>query len=169
MIDDGEIYQALRESLALRPPPSELIGLFIRRNMASANDSRARSAADPTAFLRQAAQRFTDPSDRATDPNHPVGAMAAAIRSAFPDFEDWPLDVGEAAARFFTDDRGRLHVVLPPGFAEGVQELPACDARRAAPEREGPVQSIYQLLQDSPDEQTFRAARTTCGSATCSI
>jgi len=81
LIDDGEIYQALRESLALRPPPKELIGLFIRRNMASANDSQdVAGGKDPREFLREAAQRFTSPSDRATDPNHPVGAIAAAIR-----------------------------------------------------------------------------------------
>ena len=97
------IYQALRESLALRPPPRELIGLFIRRQMASANDSQdVAGGENPREFLREAAQRFTGPSDRATDPNHPVGAITAAIRQALPDFQDWPLDAGEAAARFFT-------------------------------------------------------------------
>ena len=81
LIDEGEIYQALRESLALRPPPSELIGLFIRRQMASANGSQAVAGGkDARESLREMAQRFTRPSDRASDPNHPVGAVAAAIR-----------------------------------------------------------------------------------------
>lgn len=62
-MDDGEIYQALRESLALRPPPSELIGLFVRRHMASANDSQdVVGGKDPREFLREAAQRiFLEP------------------------------------------------------------------------------------------------------------
>lgn len=164
LIDDGGIYQALRESLALRPPPSELIGLFVRRHMASANDSQdVVGGKDPREFLREAAQRFTGPSDRATDPNHPVGAIAAAIRKALPDFQDWPLDVGEAAVRFFTgtgEYRDRLQAVLPPGFAEGHPGAFLRATRGFLRRSEnGPVQSIYQLLQDSPDEQTFRAAK----------
>jgi len=159
LIDGGEIYQALRESLALRPPPSELIARFVRRHMASANDSQHEATRE---FLREAAQRFTGPSDRATDPSHPVGAIAAAIRNALPDFHDWPLDVGEAATRFFTgtgEYRDRLHAVLPPGFAEG---RPGAYLRVTRGllrlSDHGSVQSIYQLLQDSPDERAFRGA-----------
>jgi RNA polymerase sigma factor (sigma-70 family) len=164
LIDDGEIYQALRESLALRPPPSELIDLFSRRHMAPANESHdVVGGKDPRKFLNQATQRFTGPSDRATDPNHPVGAMAAAIRKALPDFQDWRLDVGEAAARFFTgtgEYRDRLQAVLPPGFAEGRPGAFLRATRGLLRLRDnGPLQSIYQLLRESPDEQTFRDAR----------
>jgi len=97
----------MTEHADLRPPPRELIGVHRE-------------------FLREAAQRFTGPSDRATDPNHPVGAIAAAIRQALPDFQDWPLDVGEAAAGFFTgtgEYRDRLQAVLPPGLCPS--RLPA--------------------------------------------
>jgi hypothetical protein len=70
---------------------------------------------------------------------------------------------GETAARFFTftgEHRDRLQAVLPPGFAEG-RPGAFLRATRAILHLSGnaPVQSIYQLLQDSPDEQTFRAAR----------
>jgi RNA polymerase sigma factor (sigma-70 family) len=164
LIDDGAIYRALRESLALRPPPSELIDRFVRRHMASANDSQeVVGGKDHREWLRPAVQRFTGPSDRATDSNHPVGAMAAAIRKALPDFQDWPLDVGEAAARFFTgtgEYRDRLRAVLPPGFAEGRPGafLRATRGLLRVTEN-GPVQSIYELLQTSPDEATFRTAK----------
>lgn len=101
--------------------------------------------------------------ERATDPNHPVGAIAAAIRQALPDFQDWPLDVGEAAARFFTGTGGyrdRLQAVLPPGFAEG---RPGAFLRATRGilrlSENGHEQSIYQLLRDSPDEETFRDAK----------
>lgn len=164
LIDDGETYQALRASLALRPPPSELIGLFIQRHVASTNDSQdVAGSEDPRESVRQAASRFTGPSNRATDPNHPVGAMAAAMRRALPDFQEWPLDAGEAAARLFTGSVAypdRLQAVLPPGFADG---RPGAFLRVTRGllrlKEDGAVQSIYQLLRDSPDEGNFRDAR----------
>jgi hypothetical protein len=80
-----------------------------------------------------------------------------------PGFQDWPLDAGEAAVHFmaFTGEhRGRLRAVLPPGFAEG-RPGAFLRATRAIVRLAGSgrVQSIYEHLQDSPDEQTFRAAR----------
>jgi hypothetical protein len=164
MIDNGEIYQALRESLALRPPPKELIGLFVRRQMASANDSQAAdSGKERRESLRKTAQRFLCPSDRASDPKHPVGSIAASIRKALPDFQDWPLDAGEAAVRFLTftgEHRDRLQAVLPPGFAEGRPGAFLRASRAILHQSEnGATESIYQLLQDSPDERDFRATR----------
>jgi RNA polymerase sigma factor (sigma-70 family) len=164
LIDEGEIYQALRESLAVRPPPSELVGHFIRHQMAPATGSEAVAGGNGARqSVREIAQRFTRPSARASDTNHPVGSVAAAIRKVLPDFQDWPLDVGEAAAHFLTftgEHRDRLQAVLPPGFAEG---HPGAFVRATRAllhlSESGPVRSVYQLLQDSPDEQTFRAAR----------
>ena len=164
LINSGEIYTALRESLALRPPPNELIGLFIRRQMAPANDSQAAEGGkDRREFVRETVQRLSRPSDRASDPRHPVGSIAIAMRKALPDFQDWPLNAGEAAARFLTftgEHRDRLQSVLPPGFAEG-RPGAFLHATRAILRlnENGSVQSMYQLLQDSPNEQAFRAAR----------
>ena len=160
--DTEPFYQALRSSLALRPVPHELIGPFIRRQMESPGGSEA--AAGGKAFkelVRESAQRFAGLSDRASDPNHPVGAVAAGIRRALPDFQDWTLDVGEAAAQFLTftgEHRDRLRAILPPGFAEGRPGafLRATRALLLRSEN-GPVRTTYQLVQDSPDQQTFRA------------
>jgi hypothetical protein len=129
-----------------------------------ANDSQAADGGkERREFLRETAQRLSRPSGRASDPKHPVGSIAAAIRRALPDFQDWPLDAGKAAVRFMTftgEHRDRLQAVMPPGFAEGHPGafLRATRAILHLSEN-GPVQSIYQLVQDSPDEQTFRAAK----------
>jgi hypothetical protein len=79
-----------------------------------------------------------------------------------PEFQNWRLDMSEAAARFvaFTREHGgQDQPVLPPGFAEG---RPGAFLRATrALVRAGDdcdVQSMYELLQDSPDEQAFRAA-----------
>lgn len=150
MIDNGEIYQGLRESLALRPPPKDLADLILRKGT------------PPTDGIREMAYRILCPSKRASDPNHPVGAVAAAIRKVLPEFEEWPMDAGEAAVRFLTfsgEHRDRLKIVLPPGFAEGRPGAWLRPTRALIRLSGGLAQSMYQLLQDSPDEQTFRAAR----------
>ena len=155
--DTDAFYKALREAMALRPPPKELIGSFIRRQ----TDSAPGANEDFIERVRETARQFTGPSARALDPSHPVGSIALAIRQALPDFQDWPLDVGAAAAHFFTfigDDRERMKALLPPGFPEG---RPGAFLRATRgflrPTDNGGAQTTYQLVQESPDTQTFRA------------
>jgi len=109
------------------------------------------------------AERFLQPSDRASDPSHPVGSIAAAIRKALPDFQDWKFNAGEAAVRFVTvtgDHRDRLPTVLPPGFAEGRPGAFLRATRAIVPlSGSGRAQTIYELLRNSPGEQTFREAK----------
>jgi RNA polymerase sigma factor (sigma-70 family) len=162
MFDDGEVYQAFRESLALRPPPSELIDLFLRRQMTPATGSQAtRGGKAPRERVREMAERFLRASDRASDPNHPVGSIAAAIWRALPGFQEWQLNAGEAALRFLTftaEHHDRLRAVFPPGFAEGHPGA-FLRATRAIVRLAGSgrVRTICEHLRDSPDEQAFRA------------
>jgi hypothetical protein len=150
MMDRGEIYQALRGSLGLRPTPSELINKFFG----------PQGALPDSGFLRETAKRLLQPSGRASDPAQPTGAIAAAIRKALPQFQDWNLDAAEAAVRLATctgDRADRLRSALPPGFAEG-RPGAFLRASRAIVRGtgSGSIQSIYERLQESQDEQTFR-------------
>jgi RNA polymerase sigma-70 factor (ECF subfamily) len=159
--DTEPLYQALRGALALRPAAHELIGPFIRRLTESASRPElAPGGKEFTELVRETARRFTGPSDRASDPSHPVGLVAAEIRRALPDFQDWPLDVGEAAARFLTstgEHRLRLQSLLPPGFAEGRPGAFVRATRGLLRLKEnGSAQSSYQVLQDSGDQRAFR-------------
>jgi RNA polymerase sigma factor (sigma-70 family) len=160
--DTEPFYQALRASLALRPAPSELIDRLVRTQMKNASGSDAvAGGTEITARVQESARRFAGPSDRAADPNHPVGSVAARIRRALPHFQDWTFDVGEAAAQFFTftgEHRDRRHAVLPPGFADG-RPGAFVRATRALllPSEDGRVRTTYQLVQESQDQQTFRA------------
>ena len=94
LLDDDKVYEALRESLALRPPPRELIDRFMRRQTAHAG------------FFREKAHQLVRPSDRAGDPGHPVGSIAIAIQRARFSSYDEPryraalqLHLDEVAAR----------------------------------------------------------------------
>ncbi|MCC6858850.1 MAG: sigma-70 family RNA polymerase sigma factor [Bryobacterales bacterium] len=134
MIDSGEIYGALRESLALRPVPEELIDRIRKLERVSV----------PAAL----AERFLAPSERVADAGDPVGAIAAAIRKTLPEFQEWTFDARKAAKS------------MPPGFAEG---RPGAFARvtRALVRvsASGETQTMYELLEDSPDEQAFRGVK----------
>ena len=161
--EDDALYQALRTSLTLRPVPKDLIDEFMRRRLEYVRQSDERDDMAPR--LRETARQFTGLSDRASDPGHPVGAVAARIRQALPPFEEWTLDVAAAAANFLSfpgDDRDRLRAILPPGFPEGRPGafLRASRGLLLAGE-EGSVRTSYQLLQDSSDAAAFRAGLAT--------
>jgi RNA polymerase sigma-70 factor (ECF subfamily) len=163
LIDDDKTYEALRESLALRPPPSELIDMFVRRRMVSTSDTQdLADSVERSSAVRETAQRLLRPSARISDASHPVGAIAMAIRNALPSFQNWTLDLGEAVAGFWASPgeyRDRLRAMLPPGFAEG---HPGAFLRATGavvvPHEEDGVRSVYELLRDSPDKPAFRAA-----------
>jgi RNA polymerase sigma factor (sigma-70 family) len=160
--DTEPLYQAVRASLAMRPLPNELIDAFLRRHPPSAGGGAADATdAKGRPAIPESAQRLIGPSDRASDPHHPVGSVAAAIRRALPDFEEWTLDagglvdlLGSTSAR---DYRDRLQRVLPPGFAEGrAGSFIRATRGLVYPRGDAPVRTTYQLLQDSADQQAFR-------------
>jgi len=150
MMDRGEIYQALRGSLALRPVPSELIDKFFG----------PQGALSDVGFLSEMAKRLLHPSGRASDPAQPTGAIAAAIRKALPHFQDWNMDAAEAAVRLVTFQGGRadrLRSVLPPGFAAGHPGAFLRASRALVRLTEsGSIESIYERLHESQDERDFR-------------
>lgn len=163
LVEEGATYRAIREILAIRPPPGELVDLLMRRHSFSVNATEhAARAADGGETLPTRMRSITTPSARASDPRDPVGATAAAIRATLPEFHEWRFDTGDAAARFlsFAGERlKRLEVMLPPGFAEGRPGAFLRSSRGLVRVRaDGAVESVYELLQESPDARTFEMA-----------
>jgi RNA polymerase sigma factor (sigma-70 family) len=113
MIESGEIYQALRGMLALRPVPSELFDLFLRQ----------KGPASDLPGHQEMIQRLLQPSERALDPSHPVGSIVVAIQKALPDFQNWSLNTGSAIARLFSargEYRDRLQELLLRILPKGI-------------------------------------------------
>ncbi len=164
LVDDGEVYRAIREGLALRPPPAKLIDLLARRHAVGSSSAGGTDDLERTAeFFRTTAARLLQPSGRTLDPRHPVGSVAKAIRDALPDFEQWHLDAADAAVRFVTQTgeyRDRLRIVLPPGFAEG---HPGAFVRATRAwvvmVDDGALRTVYEQMEASPDAAAFRAAQ----------
>lgn len=159
--DDESFYQVVRESLALRPAPNELIDLF--HSKPQLEEVSQESIAARTEFgdqVRKLAQRFTGPSARASDPGHPVGRVVVLVRQVLPDFRTWAPDVGKALAGVTAKAGGLEHftTLRPPGFAEGrpstfLRVTQAFVTWSAG----GAERTTYQLLKDSADSHTFRA------------
>jgi len=147
LMDDNELYRALKEALALRPLPTEMFDLLARRH----------GGTNAGAFIRTTAERLLRPSEQALDPTHHVGSAAIAIRNALPDFREWHLDPGESAARFLTSSGA--HRVLPPGFAEGRPGAFVRATRAWLILTGDGVRSIYEHIDQSPDAEVFRASQ----------
>jgi RNA polymerase sigma factor (sigma-70 family) len=116
LIERGAIYQAMRESMALRPPERRLV-------------ERISGGGAPPELARELAARLLRPSERASDPNHPVGSAAAAIRRALLEFPE-----------------------LAPGSGASLR------ATRAVLRVGGRTGTMYETVRESPDEASFRAA-----------
>ena len=87
-------YQAMREALRLRPFPDEVLREAMRKHWAP---KIKKAALDPerTREMRKILSLANSASERARDPNHPVGEVAGAIRAALPEFQPWQPDTSE--------------------------------------------------------------------------
>jgi RNA polymerase sigma factor (sigma-70 family) len=87
-------FQAFRQALSLRPMPNDTLRKIMQNQWAkklkkiSIEPERERMARDGLGRIYSA-------SERARDPNHPVGAAAKAIRAALPEFRYWQLDMSK--------------------------------------------------------------------------
>jgi hypothetical protein len=156
LIDDNHIYDALRGAMALRPVPRALVDALDRHRAAMS------SSAPGTEFIQQISARFGTGTSRASDPDHPIGAVAREIRAALPGFTEWTLDLAASAGRIFdagTSHEERLRGILPPGFAEGRPGSFIRATRGLVYAADGSVQSVYDRLKNSPTEEGFLPSR----------
>jgi hypothetical protein len=152
------LYQSVRAALALRPAPPELLADLTRGRGTLGEGS-------PDAFVeevRRMAPRLLAPSARASDPTHPVAAVAAAVRRALPGFKEWRLEPGDAAAALlsFTGPRpGPNAAIVPPGLAEG-RPGAWIRATRAllVPGRDGSNGTSYQAMLSCSTAEEFGSA-----------
>jgi RNA polymerase sigma factor (sigma-70 family) len=112
-------YQAMRQAWRLRPFPDEVLREAMRKHWAPKFE---KAALDPerNRVMRKSLSLIYSASERAENPNHPVGAVAGAIRAALPEFQSWQpdtsqIDYSQAAKQMF---EGKGSFSMPPNFAE---------------------------------------------------
>jgi len=145
-------YQAVRKALRLRPVPDELLKKVIQKHWAAKHIKTSMSA-EKERKMRDVLGRVYGPSKRAQDPNHPVGAVANAIRAALPQFQPWQVDwsqvdVSQMLRNVSEGNEKALSFLRPPDFTEGSQGS-YISAMRASlvQDEDGSVCMPYELMQ----------------------
>jgi len=110
-----DFQEAMRLGLSLRPPPVELLDAvrkrWMRKGVAALKADKGREQT-----FRTMMHRFHGPSERVQDPNHPIGAVAQAVRAALPDYQEYRLETEQVIQSMLAENK---NVSLPPALAEG--------------------------------------------------
>ncbi len=157
--DSDAVHQVIREALELRPVPQDLLRKLMRQQFAAARDAiPAQVRAERERLVRDYWDEFVRPSARATDPRHPVGAVAAALLAVMPEFEDRTADAYldfETASRRLEEQTAEP-APLPPGFTEG---RPVSYVRRVRglliQDQDGSVYTQFDLIRLKSSRQDF--------------
>ena len=161
-LDSEAFYQMMRKATRSGPVPRDLLRDIMKRHLAA-----RRTGAGPVIppekkdGIRQALARYHEPSERARDPNHPVGAVANAIRESLPAFKPWQVDVSkidlDAVARRFYDDRAQaLSYLLPPGFVEESSGSYITAQRSLlVQDQDGAVLTVSELMEKKATQEAF--------------
>lgn len=162
-LDSEAFYQVLRKAMSLRPVPRELLKEFRDRHLESIKKRGREPLLSPEKerLIRESLRQIHEPSERARDPNHPVGAAADAIRESLPEFKPWQVDLSQVdlaamAQRLFDNRSGALSYMLPPDFVE----QPRCayvSAERALLIRDddGSVLKMGELMGKKATQEAF--------------
>jgi RNA polymerase sigma factor (sigma-70 family) len=156
-------YQVMRKTLNLRPVPRELLQV-IRKHHEEAIRKRGQApllSSEQEQRIREGLRQIHEPSERARDPNHPVGAAANAIRAALPEFCSWQVDISqidlsERARQLFTDRAEALSYLLPPDFIEKSRGA-YVSAERAVliKDQDGSVVTMAELMGKKATQEAF--------------
>jgi RNA polymerase sigma factor (sigma-70 family) len=156
--DSEAFYQAMRQAMRLRPVPDKLLKEVMKKHWA-AKLEKASMSPEKNRTLHEALGRIYAPSERARDPNHPIGAVAAAIRAALPEFQPWQpdisqIDVAQAAAQMF-EGKG---FSMPPHFTDlsSASYITAMQAWLVQDE-DGSVCTTYELMQRKTSRKELHA------------
>ncbi len=119
-INSEAFFQTMRQALSLRPAPNDLLRKIMQKHW-SKKLKKLPMEPERERMLRGGLGRIYSASERARNPNHPVGAAASAIRAALPEFQQWQIDMSEidisGMARHMFDGKGdAFSLMRPPGF-----------------------------------------------------
>jgi RNA polymerase sigma factor (sigma-70 family) len=145
-------FQAMRQALRLRPVPDRIFKEVMQKHWA-AKRTKMPISAEKEHQLRQKLSHIYTPSQRAQDPNHPLGAVANAIRAALPEFQPWQVDwskvdVSQMVRDISEGNEKALSFLRPPSFTEGSQGSYISAMRTwLLQDEDGSVCTSYQLMQ----------------------
>ena len=163
-LNSEAFYQMMRKASHLGPVPRDLLRDIMKRHLAGRIPEEGPVIPpEREDRLRESLRRFHEPSERACDLNHPVGAVADAIRRALPGFRPWQVDVSkidlnEAARRLYEGRRDQaLSYLFPPGFVrESSGSYLTAQRSLLIEDEDGSVLTLGELLESKATQEAFR-------------
>ena len=120
---DHEAFQTIaRKALKLRPLPYELLRELLKKYSNFAKKLAEHGSREKLELqTKKIMEIINKPSPRVTDLNHPIGKVAADIKSQLPEFKEREYDINKQAENIIQFYSGKLDAVnMPPGFKEGI-------------------------------------------------
>jgi len=119
-IQSETFFQAFRQALSLRPVPNEMLRKVMQKHWAK-KLKKLPMEPEKERKLGEGLARIYSASERARDPNHPVGSAANAIRAALPEFQQWQINwsevnITEMVRHMFDSKANAFSSIMPPGF-----------------------------------------------------
>jgi RNA polymerase sigma factor (sigma-70 family) len=159
-IHSEAFFQAMRQALSLRPVPDGLLKEVMQKHWAQKLKDKPMEP-ERERMLRDGLGRIYSASERAQDPNHPVGAVANAIRAALPEFQQWQVDMSEVdlsrMARHMFDGKGEAFSLMgPPGFSANspgsyISSLNAWLIQ----DQDGSIRTSFEIMQSKGTRDTM--------------
>jgi len=159
-IDSEVFFQAMRQALSLRPAPNDLLRKVMQKHWAK-KLKKLPMEPEKERKLCDGLGRIYSASDRARDPNHPVGAAASAIRAALPEFQQWQLDwfevdISEMARHMFDGKGDAFSSMRPPGFDTDASGAYISSLRALLiKDEDGSLRTSFEIMQNKDTRGTM--------------
>ena len=158
-------FQAMRQALSLRPVLNDLLKKVMQKRLANLAKKlkKLHMESEAERITRVKLGRLYSASERARDPNHPVGAVANAIRAALPEYQQWQVNWSEIdlsdMVRHMFDDKGDVNLpVRPPGFntdADGSYIHSLC--AWLIQDEDGLLRTSFEIIQNKDTSYSIRS------------
>jgi predicted DNA-binding protein (UPF0251 family) len=161
-IHSEAFFQAMRRALRLRPVPNELIRQVVQKIYAEKKEKFETISPEKEKKWREMMTLIYSHSNRAQDPNHPVGKVSNTIRAALPQFKFWRLDCSElnmsrVVRNIFEENEKTSSPLLPPDFTESVHGAYISATRDfLLLDEDGSVCTSYGLMQKNDSMDAFK-------------
>jgi RNA polymerase sigma-70 factor (ECF subfamily) len=161
-IHSETFFQAMRQALHLRPVPNELIRKVMRKIYAEKKEKYDTISPEKEKKWREMMALIYSHSERAQDPNHPVGKVSNEIRAELSEFKPWQLDwskigMSRVVRSIFEENEKTSLPLLPPDFTKGSHGAYISATRSfLLLDEDGSVCTSYELMQKNASMDAFK-------------
>lgn len=162
--DFEKLYKIMRQALRLRPVPDELLRKAMQKHWANKKKKlETPMSPERESILRVTMTRIYSYSERAQNPNHPVGMVSNAIRSELSEFRLWQvdfsqIDLNQMARNIFEGNEQTFSCLLPPDFIEKTPGAYIYPMRSfLLLDEDGIYSTSYELMQKNNSVDAFKA------------